>query len=205
MNKKVFIILFTLTSMFAHAQWSDFGFRVGMGPASISDDILMRHGITGYKTYNGYTMGAIREGYFKSWYAQVPVLASFKFDLPKIPYVDGIPELHVYVGPAVSVGLWGDARERKVAPTYSQNTENYDYENKAFDVISRVDVDAILGVGIHWRNFTFDIYYDHGFMVLYDEFDITDKEGKRKAFSGNNQAFIFALGYKFPIYKDDNQ
>ena len=240
MNKKVLIILFTLATTFAHAQWADFGFRVGMGPANISDDILMRGGITGYnfsadltygfsqsesylrnnfylqtgvslvrrggyfaQTYSGYTLGAIREGYFKAWYAQVPVLASFKFDLPKIPYVDDPLVLHVYAGPAVSVGLWGDARERKVAPTYPQPTENYDHENKAFDVISRIDVNGLLGLGVHWRGFTFDFFYDHGFMVLYDEIDISDQEGKRKAFSGNNQAFIFALGYKLPVYKND--
>jgi len=40
MNKKVFIILFTLATSFAHAQWTDFGFRVGMGPASISEDTI---------------------------------------------------------------------------------------------------------------------------------------------------------------------
>ncbi|MBR0072378.1 MAG: PorT family protein [Bacteroidales bacterium] len=240
MKKKVFIILFAFTAMFAQAQWSYFGFRAGMGPANISDDILMRHGITGYnftayinygfsqsesylrntfylqtgvslmrrggyfsQKYNGYTMGAIREGFFDMWYAQVPVLAAFQFELPRIPYIDDPLVLHAYLGPAVSVGLWGDVRERKIAPTYPQATENYDHEQKAFDVIGRLDVNAIIGIGLHWRNFTFDMYYDHGFMVLYDEIDISDPEGKRKSFSGNNQAFIFSLGYKLPIYKNE--
>ncbi|MBR4804734.1 MAG: hypothetical protein IK032_08875 [Bacteroidales bacterium] len=241
MNKKVLILLLTLTTAFAHAQWQDFGFRAGIGPANISDDILMRSGVTGYnfsayinygfshsesylrntfyfqtgvslirrggyfaQTYSGYTHGAIREGYFKSWYAQVPVLASFKFVLPRIPYVDDPLVLHTYIGPAVSVGLWGDARERKVAPAYTMPSENYDLEDKAFDVIGRLDVNGIVGIGVHWRNFTFDFFYDHGFMVLYDEIDISDQEGKRKAFSGNNQAFIFALGYKFPLNNNSN-
>ncbi len=241
MNKKVFIILFTLATTFANAQWADFGFRIGMGPAKISDDILMRRGITGYnfsayinygftqtesylrntfylqtgvsmirrggyfsQTYSGYALGAIREGFFNLWYAQVPVLASFKFNLPKIPYVADVPQLHAFIGPAVSIGLFGDTRERKVAPTYTQPTENYDWENKAFDVIDRIDVNAIVGIGVHWRGFTFDIFYDHGFMVLYDEIDISDPEGKRKAFSGNNQAFIFSLGYKLPVYKNND-
>lgn len=240
MKKKVFIILFAFTAMFAQAQWSYFGLRAGMGPANISDDILMRHGITGYnftayinygfsqsesylrntfylqtgvslmrrggyfsQKYNGYTMGAIREGFFDMWYAQVPVLAAFQFELPRIPYIDDPLVLHAYLGPAVSVGLWGDVRERKIAPTYPQATENYDHEQKAFDVIGRLDVNAIIGIGLHWRNFTFDMYYDHGFMVLYDEIDISDPEGKRKSFSGNNQAFIFSLGYKLPIYKNE--
>ena len=244
MNKKVFIILFTLTTAFAHAQWTDFGFRIGMGPASISDDILMRRGITGYnfsayinygfgqsesylrntfylqsgvslirrggyfaQTYSGYAFGAIREGFFDLWYAQVPLLASFQFTMPMIPYWKDPLVVHAYVGPAVSVGLWGDQRERKVAPTYPQPTENYDHENKAFDIVGRLDVNAIVGIGVHWRQFTFDFFYDHGFMVLYDEIDVLstmEGTGERKAFSGNNQAFIFALGYKLPIYKDNN-
>lgn len=240
MRKKVFIILFTLTAMFAHAQWAEYGFRAGIGPASISDDILMRRGVTGYnftayinygfsqtesylrdifyfqpglslvkrggyfaQTYSGYTMGAIREGFFDLWYVQLSVLASFKFDLPYIPYVKGRPSLHLYVGPAVSYGVFGDARERKVAPMYPQETENYDHENKGFEVVNPLDVNGIFGIGVHWRGFTFDMYYDHGFMVLYDEYDISDLDGKRKSFSGNNQAFIFALGYQLPVYKNN--
>ena len=242
MNKKVFIILFTLTAMFANAQFKAFGFRAGAGWANISDDILMRKGVTGYnfsayinygfgqtesclrntfylqtgvslihrggyfaQHYSGYTLGAIREGFFDMWYAQVPILAAFQFELPRIPYVNDPLYLHAYIGPAVSVGLWGDVRERKVAPTYPQATENYDHEDKAFDVISRLDVNGIFGIGVHWRGFTFDFFYDHGFMVLYDEIDVLSEmegTGERKAFSGNNQAFIFALGYKLPVYKN---
>ena len=101
------------------------------------------------------------------------------------------------MGPAVSVGVFGKARSRRISPTYPQTDVNYDSKENVFDVITRLDVNAIVGLGLSWRNFTIDARYDHGFMVLYDEIDFSDKE--RKSFSGNNQAFIFSLGYKLPI------
>lgn len=231
-RKIIALVCTVMVSVSAMAQFTELGFRAGVGPAKINDDILMEKGITGWNfdVYANLTfrdsesalrdvfylqtglslirrggifeqtfssMHSLREGYYHSWYVQVPILASFKFNMPTIPYLGNELKLHAYLGPAVSVGVFGKARSRRISPTYPQTDVNYDSKENVFDVITRLDVNAIVGLGLSWRNFTIDARYDHGFMVLYDEIDFSDKE--RKSFSGNNQAFIFSLGYKLPI------
>lgn len=232
-KRKIMALVCTvMVSVSAMAQFTELGFRVGVGPAKINDDILMEKGITGWNfdAYVNYTfkdsesalrdvfylqtgvslirrggifeqvfssMHSLREGYYHSWYAQIPVLASFKFNMPAMPYLGNELKLHAYLGPAVSIGVFGKARNRRISPTYPQSDVNYDLQENVFDVITRLDVNAVVGLGLSWRNFTIDARYDHGFMVLYDEIDFSDDS--RKSFSGNNQAFIFSLGYKLPI------
>ena len=234
MNKRTIIALVctVMVSVSAMAQFTEVGFRAGVGPAKINDDILMDKNITGWNfdfyancTFRNTqsalrdvfylqtglslirrggifeqvfsSMPSLKEGYYHAWYVQVPVLAAFKFNMPRLPYLGNELQLHAYLGPAVSVGVFGKARNRRVSPTYPQEDVNYDNQDNVFDVINRLDVNAVVGLGLSWRNFTLDARYDHGFMVIYDEVDFTDDS--RKAFSGNNQAFIFSLGYKLPL------
>ena len=101
------------------------------------------------------------------------------------------------------------------------------YAGRAFRQIRRIDAAAVLGVGYQWNDFTFDFIYEHGFVSLRYEPDLlvnteitanggnevtythTNDDGTtttttrrikdRNAYTGTNQSFLLAVGYRIPI------
>ena len=104
-----------------------------------------------------------------------------------------------------------------------QSSNNYDTyvtgtkdDRNSFKHMRRIDVGLILGVGYQWRNFTFDIYMDHGFIALMKKDDVlapfdqvqsndptqpqqNNTPADRNAYTGTNQAFMISIGYQLPI------
>jgi len=170
-------------------------------------------------------MTSIHQGYVHAWYAQIPVIAGFKYELPQLPAGN---YLNFFFGPTFNVGLFGKFWDRQVTPGMPQSSNNYDTfitgskdDRSTFKNFRRLDVGLILGVGYQWHNFTFDLYMDHGFVALKYRDDVlapfdrpaddgtgtetnptqnaTNVDMSRNAYTGTNQAFILAVGYQLPI------
>ncbi len=167
-------------------------------------------------------MLSIRQGFFHNWYAQIPVIAGFKYEIPQLPAGNYV---NFFLGPTVSVGLLGQLLDRQVTPGMPQASNNYDTfvtgskdDRSSFKNLRRFDVGLILGVGYQWHNFTFDLYMDHGFIALMKKEDVlapfdqtqnqnnqndnsqnNTKPKDRNAYTGTNNAFMLAVGYQLPI------
>lgn len=164
---------------------------------------------------------SVRKGYFHNWYAQIPVICGFKYEIPQLPAGNFAK---FYLGPTLSVGLFGTHWDRQVTPGMPQSSNNYDTfvtgssdDRKSFKTIRRIDAGLILGIGYQWHNFTFDLYMDHGFVALMSKddvlalFDQTSGTGEtgstpgnttpqnRNAYTGTNHAFLLSVGYQLPI------
>ena len=195
----------------AHAQFGDYGVRIGLGHATIDDDMttksgLMGAGIGGYINYNftgtvleeffylqsglsfnrrgcsfeeileNGTNIMIREGYIHSWYAQIPVLACIHFELPvrEVGHTVGF-----FLGPAVSIGVFGPYSERKVTPFVSALDANYDLrihgtaaDRDVFSHLNRIDINALLGLTYERGDFTFSAYIDRGLLATSTGVDV---------------------------------
>lgn len=164
-------------------------------------------------------MLSVRQSYYHNYFAQIPVLFGFKYEIPQLP-ADNYASF--YLGPAVSVGLFGRYWDRHVSPGYPQTNWNYDTyvtegrdARRSFKHMRRVDVSVILGVAYQWHNFTFDLHLDHGFVPLFLRDDVlvnlqqqqngkadngqTEQVKDRNAYLGTNQAIIFSIGYQLPF------
>ena len=158
-------------------------------------------------------MQSIRQGFIHDWYAQIPILAGFKYEIPQLPAGNFVS---IYIGPTVNVGIFGRLWERQVTPGMPQRTSNYDTyitgnkdDRNAFKHQRRVDVGVLFGVGYQWHNFTFDVHLDHGFIAIMKKDDVlngvlsSDDEDAtpqdRNAYTGINQAIMFSVGYQLPI------
>lgn len=167
-------------------------------------------------------MLSIRQGFFHNWYAQIPIIAGFKYEIPQLPAGNYV---NFFLGPTVSVGLFGQLLDRQVTPGMPQASNNYDTfvtgskgDRSSFKNLRRFDVGLILGVGYQWHNFTFDLYMDHGFIALMKKEDVlapfdqtqnqnnqnnnsqnNTKPKDRNAYTGTNNAFMLAIGYQLPI------
>jgi len=168
-------------------------------------------------------MMSIRTGFFHNWYAQIPILAGFKYEIPQLPAENYVS---FYLGPTVNVGLFGRYKDRQVTPGMPHTSVNYDTfitgdkdSRRSFKSIRRMDVGVILGVGYQWHNITVDLQLDHGFVALMSKDDVlapldqastTDESGtttttttttntKRNAYTGTNQAITLSIGYQLPI------
>ena len=145
-------------------------------------------------------------GSYDAWYAQVPILANFRFELPvkkRKQY------LRLFFGPAVSYGIIGTYSERKVTPFQPQRDVNYKIHNAAaFDYMNRLDAEAIFGFGYENRNITFSIYVDHGFLSVYDEIDalrtIENGDNPVNHAGSSLTAYMVSIGYRFPLRKTDD-
>lgn len=153
----------------------------------------------------------IRTGYYHAWYAQVPILAAVHMELPvrQAGHVVGL-----YVGPAVSVGLFGRYADRKITPGVVSEEDNYDVslngspkDRQVFTHINRFDVSAILGVSYERGPFTLSLFVDHGFMATSHGTDVIRliensqlAEGQKKVDvkipNGNNNAVMFTVAYR---------
>lgn len=160
-------------------------------------------------------MRSIRQGFYHNWYAQIPVLAGFKWEIPQLPAGNFVS---FYVGPTFNVGLFGKLWDRKVTPGMPQSSHNYDTfitgdknDRRSFQNMRRIDVGVVLGVAYQWHNFTFDLYLDHGFVALMKKDDVlngvvygnenseTTTNDDRNAYTGTNQAIMLGIGYQLPI------
>ncbi|MBP5190230.1 MAG: PorT family protein [Bacteroidales bacterium] len=168
-------------------------------------------------------MLSIRQGFFHNWYAQIPIIAGFKYEIPQLPAGNYV---NFFLGPTVNVGLFGRLWDRQVTPGMPQSSNNYDTfvtgsksDRSSFKHQRRIDVGLVLGVGYQWHNFTFDLYMDHGFVALMKKDDVlapfdqtqnqnnqngnttqnNTKPEDRNAYTGTNNAFMLAIGYQLPI------
>ena len=159
---------------------------------------------------------SIRQGFYHNWYAQIPVIAGFKWEIPQLPAGNFVS---VYLGPAINVGLFGRLWESRITPGMPQRTHNYDTyitgdkdARRSFKHMRRIDADIIVGVGYQWHNFTFDLYLDHGFVALMKKDDVlngvvynqtsgtpTTSNDDRNSYTGTNQAIMLSIGYQLPI------
>lgn len=141
---------------------------------------------------------SIRKACYSGWYAQIPVLANFRFELP---FSEQYAQF--FVGPAVSIGIFGHYNDRMVSPGYPQISWNYDIHNDpAFKHMNRIDVELIAGVGYQWRNYVANIYVDYGFLSIGSTPDVLrsmEEDAKRPDNpDGNIVMFMFSLGYQLP-------
>lgn len=233
--------------MGAQAQFGDYGVRVGIGSASIVDDLSTKSPILGLNVggYVNYTFAQsesvlaeifylqtglniirrgsnfeevreyandmmVRRGHYHSWYAQLPILAGVHMELPirQAGHVVGI-----YLGPALNVGLFGNYADRKVTPYNPSYAANYDVslngsaaDRNVFNHIKRLDVSAILGVSYEYREFTFSLFLDHGFLATSEGQDVlriieNNQPGQTrnvnvKIPNGNNNAVMVSVAYR---------
>lgn len=150
-----------------------------------------------------------RKGYYHAYYAQIPVLAGVHMELPvrKEGHVVG-----VFIGPALSVGVFGRCKDRMVTPGVSSHSANYDLDvtgtakdRAVFNHLNRIDVSAIVGLSYEYRNLSFSLYIDHGFLATSKEDDLlriieNSSSGSNintRIPNGNNNAFMAGVGYKF--------
>ena len=143
---------------------------------------------------------SIREGYYDAWYAQIPILATFHYELPiRQPGHFAL----LSVGPAVSYGLFGKYYDRKFTRGLPQEAWNYENPKPVFNVANRLDVDFLLGVGYEYQDLSVMLQLDYGFLAVAEEPDalkrITGLDEKATVPMGNNIALLLTIGYQFPI------
>ena len=172
---------------------------------------------------------SIRQGFYHNWYAQIPIIAGFKYEIPSLPAENFV---NFFFGPTFNVGIFGRLWDRQVTPGMPQASSNYDTfvtgskdDRSSFKNMRRLDAGLVLGIGYQWHNWTFDFYMDHGFVALMKRSDVlapfdvvpdngnnNDRNGEngnqgsnnnidpnRNAYTGTNHAFILAIGYQLPI------
>lgn len=209
----------------ANAQISAVGGRVGLGTASISDDLLthstLGYNLGGYVNY-AFSIGALPEMELQSglflarrggkmvkedlissleeiyhpWYLQIPLLLVYTYRLP-------IQDEHFVsfsIGPAANVGMFGKCQRTIISPDYVGiwgPDRNSRTEYDMFGPWEKLDVSLVIGLGYRFRDLTFDIMFDSGFIVPAFEADALYPE--RNSFSGTQQTVTFMLGYHFGI------
>lgn len=189
-----------------------------------SENVYIRTGLNFNRRGTNFSqdlthMTSMRRGYFHNWYAQIPVIFGFRYELPQLPAGNYI---NVFIGPSFNVGLFGRRWDRQVTMGMPQVSFNYDTyitgtkaDRASFKHIRRLDASVIFGVGYQWHNITVDIYLDHGFVPLMKRADVlapldlvqgkteenmTEAEkADRNAYTGTNQAFMISVGYQIPI------
>ncbi|MBQ9639814.1 MAG: hypothetical protein IJV22_09720 [Bacteroidales bacterium] len=158
-------------------------------------------------------MQSIRTGYFHLWYAQIPILACWRYELPtRVP--GNI--VNLYVGPSFSVGLFGRLWDRQITPGAPQESINYDTyitegkdARRAFKHARRLDVALRTGVGYQKGPYRFDLFWEHGFVALMKRDDILNNLDKmlypsvdiknRNSYTGSLNSFILSVSYELPI------
>lgn len=97
-----------------------------------------------------------REGYYHAYYLQLPILACVHYELPirSSGHVVGL-----FIGPAVSYGLFGRYGDRKITPGVTSPAANYDVnfngtneDRQVFNHLNRLDVSAIVGISYEYKH-----------------------------------------------------
>jgi hypothetical protein len=229
----------------AHAQFGDYGVKIGVGLATMDDDLASKSPILGASIggYINYTFaqsesvlaetfylqtglnltrrggnfqevlenGAslmFREGYYHSYYIQLPILACVHYELPirASGHVVG-----VFLGPSVSYGLFGSYGDRRITPGITSSTANYDVnfngspdDRKVFNHVNRLDVSAIFGFSYEYKRLSASIYIDHGFLATSEGDDILriienaaggSSKVDVKIPNGHNVAYMLSVSY----------
>ena len=229
----------------AHAQFGDYGVKIGVGLATMDDDLASKSPILGASIggYINYTFaqsesvlaetfylqtglnltrrggnfqevlenGAslmFREGYYHSYYIQLPILACVHYELPirASGHVVG-----VFLGPSVSYGLFGSYGDRRITPGITSSTANYDVnfngspdDRKVFNHVNRLDVSAIFGFCYEYKRLSASIYIDHGFLATSEGDDILriienaaggSSKVDVKIPNGHNVAYMLSVSY----------
>lgn len=150
---------------------------------------------------------SVRQGMYSAWYVQVPLLASFRYELPvREPGHVGL----LSFGPAFNYGLFGTNKDLIFTHGYPQSDWNHKFSKPVFDVISPIDVSFLLGVGYETQDLSVMLNLDFGCMsVLYTEDALRNdpnyndghnyEGGNTLVPHGNNCALLLTIGYKFPI------
>lgn len=144
---------------------------------------------------------SIRDGYYDAWYIQLPLLATFRYELPlRQPGHHALLSL----GPAVSYGLFGTKDDRKVTPGFPQESWNYHTVAPVFNTLSPLDVNWLMGIGYEYQDLSIMLQLDYGFLSVMEEPDAlkttTDDLSENKVVTlGNNCAFLITVGYQFPV------
>jgi hypothetical protein len=141
---------------------------------------------------------SIREGSYDAWYAQIPLLATIRYELP-------IREPGHYallsVGPAVSIGMIGTVKDRKFTRGLPQGDWNYLKNESAFNVMNRIDANLLFGVGYEYQDLSIMLQLDYGFMAVTETPDAIESlnGANSKVPMGNNMALLLTVGYQFPF------
>ncbi len=144
-------------------------------------------------------------GSIEAWYLQVPLLAALRLELPvrKPGHY-----FNAFLGPAFSIGLWGDYMDRSDDSGHANNDVNYIVsDNKVFDHITRFDVSVLAGIGYQYKNWFVRAWIDYGFMAIDEGKDIlreleNTQTGDNKSTAipnANIVTYMLAVGYQFPI------
>ncbi len=147
-----------------------------------------------------------REGYYHAYYLQLPILACVHYELPirSSGHVVGL-----FIGPAVSYGLFGRYGDRKITPGVTSPAANYDVnfngtneDRQVFNHLNRLDVSAIVGISYEYKHLRASFYIDHGFMATSEGDDIlrilengTSNKVDVKIPNGNNVSYMLSVGY----------
>lgn len=154
----------------------------------------------------------VREGYYHAYYAQLPVLACFRFELPirKAGHLVG-----AFLGPAVNFGLFGRYKDSMVSPGLSDPSVNYNTDldgpasdRAVFNHLRRLDVSAVAGLTYEHGDFGVSLYVDHGFIATSTETDVLRQldqtlngtEGSVEIPNGNNTAFMLSVSYRLGTF-----
>ena len=143
---------------------------------------------------------SIRQGTYDAWYVQLPILATFRYEMP-------IREPGHYallsVGPAVSYGIFGTLHDKKITPRLPQSDWNYDISVPAFNVLDPLDVSILFGVGYEYQDLSVMLHLDYGMTAVSttpDALNISQEAPQIKNVPiGSNFAILLTLGYQFPI------
>ena len=134
---------------------------------------------------------SIRQSFIHNWYAQIPVIVGFRYEIPSLPAGNYV---NFFFGPEFNVGLFGRYWDRQVTPGYPQADVNYDTDrspNKKdshiYKHIRRWDVSLLCGATYRRNNLTVNLYYDHGFApLLYQEDALISSTTSATTQSGND-------------------
>lgn len=178
---------------------SDFKTRVGFNVGVVMDWNISRHfaiqpGL--YFTTRGGKLDQDYEGYkynekWRASYLQLPVLASYRFNLS-----DNV-KWHINAGPYIACGLGGKVKWEE---TYDGETEKGDYKIfKTIDEdsdengggIRRFDAGLSFGTGISINKVYIGVSYDMGLANI-----LNDKQWG-KYYKAKNRNFAITLGYNF--------
>ncbi|MBR1766875.1 MAG: PorT family protein [Bacteroidales bacterium] len=226
------------------AQFGDYGVRLGLGLATMNDDLssstpVIGASLGGYLNYtfaqsqsvleetfflqvglnltrrgsnfeevleNGASL-MLREGYYHSYYVQLPVLACVHYELPirARGHVVGL-----FVGPSVSYGLFGRYNDRRITPGIASTSANYDLSfngspdsRKVFNHLNQLDVSAIIGLSYEYKRLNASFYIDHGFLATSEGDDIlriienaqSSSNVNVKIPNGHNVAYMLSISY----------
>lgn len=170
---------------------------------------LNRRGGNFEEIFERGTSLSIRQGYYHTWYLQLPILAGLHYELPiRTPgHIVGI-----LLGPAVNFGLFGTYADRKITPGIASAESNYDVhfngsdaDRKLFNHINRLDISALVSFTYEHGPYSVSFTIDRGFLATSDGDDILriiESQNNRnrdinvKIPNGHNIAYLLTLSYQ---------